>query len=398
MLDQNVAKVLFCGICISPNFTHAEYLQESFFDYSDNNSYDSRGLPLRDMEYYRTPEEFSGYMSPKPEEVKLPEKIQLGLQATIDYLVNHNLDRVVATNSINVSNGELANTADALLNWQGAYTPEEMRSNFHLINLTQGNNSKSKFTGYYTPTILARLSANSEYHYPIYKSPLSEKRLLSRKQISSGGLENQGLEVAWTNDPVGLFYMQIQGSGELQFPNGEKKSLIFDGSNEKKFISIAKHMQTHTLFKGNPSRKNIKRWLDDHSYAMDEVLNVNPRYIYFKLHDSDIKTASGIPVVPGHTVAIDTDYIPFGSVILAEVPVTNDLGKVIRNEWRILFSQDRGNAIKGPARIDIYTGAGEAARKLANNITGFRQAYLLLNKSQYEQEVTAIDNEEENLN
>ena len=123
---------------------------------------------------------------------------------------------------------------------------------------------------------------------------------------------------------------------------------------------------------------------------MADILNINPRFIYFTLNKGVVKTASGMPVVPGHTVAVDTNYIPFGSVILAEVPVINRLGQVIGNEWRVLLSQDRGAAIKGPARMDIYTGAGESARKMANKLTGYGRAYLILYKPQYEQTLTAL--------
>jgi len=317
-------------------------------------------------------------------------KVRQGLQNAIDYLVRNNLNRTVAPRSVNVSNRQLADTANALMNWQGAYTPEAMKDNFYLMELSHGNRAKSKFTGYYTPTVSAKLFSDSEYRYPIYRSPMSSQRLLSRKQIAAGALANKGFEIAWTNDPVGLFYLHIQGSGVLQFPNGKRKSLKFDGSNEKPFRSIAHYMQQRRLISGNPSRSKIKQWLDGHPDAIEHILNINPRFIYFTMHEGEVKTASGMPVVTGHTVAVDTNYIPFGSVILAEVPIINSKGQVVGNEWRVLFSQDRGDAIKGPARMDIYTGAGESARKMANNLTGYGKAYLLLNKPQYEQTLTAL--------
>lgn len=430
MLDQHVAKILLCGICISPFSSHADYLEgsvdnamyDSYFPYEEFG--DSKYASVEDdlynypFEYeteasqtvlasYMAP--FSGYddsyqenefIQPMPLQPVQPiqpirpikkhdQKIRLGLQTAIDYLVGHNLDRTVAPKTVNVSNRELADTANALINWQNEFTPEAMENDFYLVDLTKESNAKSKFTGYYTPTLSAQLFPDSRYRYPIYKSPMSHQRSLSRAEISSGALANKGLEVAWTDDPVGLFYMQIQGSGVLQLPNGEKKSLKFDGSNGKKFNSIARYMQNQGLLNGNLSRTNIKKWLDANPYAMKEIFNVNPRYIYFKLNDGVVKTASGMPVIPGHTVAVDTDYIPFGSVVLAEVPILDGIGKVIGNEWRILFSQDRGNAIKGPARMDIYTGAGEAARKLANGLTGYGRAYLLITRPQNKQMITA---------
>jgi membrane-bound lytic murein transglycosylase A len=85
---------------------------------------------------------------------------------------------------------------------------------------------------------------------------------------------------------------------------------------------------------------------------------------------------------------VDTNYIPFGAVILAEMPIINSQGQVTGNKWQLLFPQDRGDAIKGPARMDIYTGIGEAARATANSLTGYGRAYLLLSKPQRDHAIT----------
>lgn len=398
MYNQHVAKILFCGMCITPFSNYADFLPSEFggFKYAtaehndfNNNPSDVSGIPLNVLDIYMTSNDRNKFVRKNQLTIPQTKKVQLGLKSAINYLRNNNLNRRVVTNSINVSHRELANTASELMRWQGTYSPEAMRSRFKLMDLSQKSKVKSKFTGYYTPTISAQLYSNSEYRYPIYKSPMSNKRFLSRKQIAEGALANQGLEIAWTNDPVGLFYMHIQGSGVLQLSNGERKSLKFNGSNEKRFQSVARYMQNRGLINGNPSRSKIKQWLDRHPHSMTNILNINPRFIYFTLNKGAVKTASGIPVLAGHTVAVDTDYIPFGSVILAEVPITSSVGQIIGREWRLLFPQDRGNAIKGPARMDIYTGAGETARKMANNLTGYGKAYLLLNKSKYEQTLTA---------
>lgn len=398
MLNKQVAKVFFCGMCVAPFSNYADFLPYEFsgskyaaaeHDDFNNDFLDNNEMSLSLLDNYLAPKEPHQNDRAGLLRGKQTKKVRLGLQKSIDYLVRNNLNRTVASNTINVSNRRLADTASALMNWQGAYTPNAMKQNFNLMVLTQKNKSKSKFTGYYTPTISAKLRPDSEFRFPIYKSPMSKQRFLSREQITAGALANKGLEVAWTNDPVGLFYLHIQGSGVLKLPNGERKALKFDGSNEKSFRSIARHMQKRRLLNGNPSRTKIKQWLDSHPYAMEDILNVNPRFIYFTLNNGAVKTASGMPVVPGHTVAVDTNYIPFGSVILAEVPITNSVGRVIGKEWRVLFSQDRGAAIKGPARMDIYTGAGETARKMANKLTGYGKAYLLLNKPKYERTYSA---------
>ncbi len=402
MLDQHVAKILFCGVCIIPLFSHADYMTNKFDSETDFLVREFAGAAFKyttaeqdtsynDLSNINEPPIYSNnYNRYDKKSIKQSKKVRTGLKNAIDYLKRNNLNRTVAPYSINVSNRQLAETASALMNWQGGYSPEAMKNNFYLMELRHGNKSKSKFTGYYTPTVSAQLYPDAEYRFPIYRSPMSNKRFLSRKQIANGGLANKGLEIAWTNDPVGLFYLHIQGSGVLEFPNGQRKTLKYDGSNEKPFHSIARYMKNKRLISGNPSRNKIKKWLDRHPHERDNILNINPRFIYFTLNNGDVKTASGMPIVPGHTVAVDTKYIPFGSVILAEVPVTNIYGKEVDTEWRVLFSQDRGHAIKGPARMDIYTGAGESARQMANHLTGYGKAYLLLNKPGYERTLSAF--------
>ena len=103
---------------------------------------------------------------------------------------------------------------------------------------------------------------DGEFRYPIYRSPMAAQlRLLSRETISQGALNNRGLEIAWTNDPIGLFYLQIQGSGILEFDNGQRVNLSYAGSNEKPFKSLAKYMQSMGYLNGNLGRQAIQDWL-----------------------------------------------------------------------------------------------------------------------------------------
>lgn len=390
MFSKHITKIIFCSliIVISPsnNPIHASYLDAEFVGFSF--SEDHFSPQIKTNYEANNQKEFFNFLGANPHQPQVtketPEKVRLGLQYTLKYLARNNSNRTVAPYGVKVKNRQLTNTAKALANWQGEFTPIALKNNFHLMELKKRNGVTSQFTGYYTPVISAKLHRDHEYRYPIYRSPIATPYRLSREQISAGALANKGLEIAWTNDPVGLFYVHIQGSGVLKLPNGERKALKFDGSNEKPFRSIAKYMQKKGLLRGNPSRNFIKQWLVKHPHAMQEIFNTNPRFIYFTLNDGDVLTASGVPVISGHTVAVDTKYIPFGAVILAEVPLINNIGQAVGSEWRILFSQDRGNAIKGPARIDIYTGVGESARKMANNLTGYGKTYLLLNKSQFE--------------
>ncbi len=385
MSNQQLLKLLLCGACLTLFPGHADHISPS----ADRYGYQTLSLEsLGDTKNYQSTSSNFSDNNIEHEAIR-PWQIRLGLKSAISYLKRSNPNKTVARKGVNVTNQELADTANILLDWYGDYTPEAMREYFYLQRLYRGNLDKSKFTGYYTPIISAQLHPDDEYRYPIYRSPGFAKSRLSRAEIAAGALMNQGLEVAWTNDPIGLFYIHIQGSGILKLPNGKKMSLKFDGSNNKPYKSIATYMKNKGLIASNPSRDEVKKWLDNHPEKMDKVFNINPRFIYFTLNEKNTITASGTPIITGHTVAVDTNYIPFGAVILAEVPIINSRGQAVGNEWRLLFPQDRGNAITGPARMDIYTGIGEAAREKANSLTGYGRAYLLLNKPLFD-DATAV--------
>lgn len=312
----------------------------------------------------------------------MPGQLRNSLNQVAHYLRSQNPNQLVARQGANIPNHALSDTLNRLLNWNGGLTPQDLQNQFELIPLAGYDQPNTKFTGYYTPIIQASDQPSDAYRYPIYRSPMAGNlRLLSRNMISQGSLQNKGLEIAWTNDPIGLFYMQIQGSGILEYQNSHRQNLSFGGSNEKPFRSMAKHMRQMGYLQGNLGRDAIQNWLSANPRYLQAVMNSNPRYVFFKPSNSVLLTASGLPIVPGLSVAVDTDFIPFGSVLLAEVPIKNTKGQSLGSEWKILLPHDRGIAIKGPARMDIYTGKGESARVVANRLTGIGKAFLLNNKS-----------------
>jgi membrane-bound lytic murein transglycosylase A len=160
------------------------------------------------------------------------------------------------------------------------------------------------------------------------------------------------------------------------------RELHFAGKTPAKFVRVSRYMQQQGYIK-RPADKEVRRWLEKNPRQLNRVLSVNPRFVFFSMEQrsSTRKTASGQPLIAGHTVAVDTQHIPFGSVLLAEVPIRNSYGKVTRREWRLLFPQDRGGAIKGTKRLDLYTGKGSRAKRLTRAVTGMGRAYLLVNKS-----------------
>ncbi|RVU84547.1 hypothetical protein EOL70_09805 [Leucothrix sargassi] len=389
MIRQNSVKVVFAlmssfatsaALCASPQLED-DHVISSVARYS-NASFGANDYAMPEMD-----EPYSPVRIPQ-KQASMDRDLRNGLHRTMRFLKKKNPNQVVAPKGLNVPNRALTNTINSLLRWNGAIAPDALKSDFKLVPLSNRGTDASKFTGYYTPIIEASHHRTETFRYPIYRSPMSGKlRLLERKAITNGALKNKGFEIAWTNDPVGYFYMQIQGSGILEYTNGHRVSLTFDGSNEKPFVKISQYMTRKGYIGANQGREAIQNWLYANPHRLDYILNQNPRFIYFKKTNKEFLTASGLPLVKGHSIAVDTDYTPFGSVVLAEVPIINSKGQTLGTEWKLLLPKDRGIDIKGPARIDIYTGKGEQARLTANRLTGHHKAYVLVKKDapQYSQ-------------
>ena len=246
-----------------------------------------------------------------------------GLSNQIQYLKKFPGYRRFADKGLNLSGNQLLSTAKGILSWLDSQ--EASTDHFEWVKMSNYTD-KAKFTGYYTPEVSATKNRTALYRFPVYRKPKDLRRTLSRGEIDKGALENSGYEIAWVKDPVDLFYIHMQGSGVLIFDDGERKTLHYAGSNGFKFKSIARYMQQRGYLNGDLSRRAITAWFKQHPDTLGEVFARNPRYVFFNLGDGMATTASGMKLVPGHTVAVDTSFIPFGAVLLAEVPRINALG------------------------------------------------------------------------
>lgn len=303
-----------------------------------------------------------------------------GLREQIRYLNRENPRKKVARGWANVSNAALLETARALLSHENGNSVKSFRQSFSMYEVSSPKRADhGHFTGYFTPEIQIQHYRDHHYRYPVYGPPRGGTRL-SRSQIDNGALSNKGLEIAWTNDPVNLYFAQVQGSAIARYPDGSSRYLNYAGNNGHSYQEISYYLKSRGYINGGLSNENIRRWLHEHPGRIKEILHRNPRYIFFELTDDQTRTATGTAIIPGHTVAVDDRYIPLGSVLLAEIPRIDHRGKRTGSDWRMLFAQDRGDAIKGPGRLDLYTGSGRAAEQRTYQLTGEHKTYLLVRK------------------
>lgn len=261
--------------------------------------------------------------------------------------------------------------------WQAlcalAQTGPEPRTFFELFfrPVLIGNGQPALFTGYFEPELSGSLRPDARYRFPVYRMP-SEARdasvWLSRREIlSSHVMAGRGLEIAWVDDPVELFFLQIQGSGRIRLPDGRMIRVGYAGSNGHPYRSVgAELVRRGTYTAHQVSAQVIKSWVRRNPAAGRELLLHNPSYVFFRRIDEVPPSrgplgAMNRSVSPGRTIAVDPDYVPLGAPVWIEKEGESPI-------YRLMVAQDTGSAIKGPQRADIFLGTGDEAGRRAGRL------------------------------
>ncbi len=320
----------------------------------------------------------------------------------------------VTLEGLNLTIGDLRNSLDAFLKLvRQNLEPDEfnlrIKENFTLYKAGQGRNKKFLFTGYYTPVIPASPVQTDEYIYPIYRLPDDSPELnfvsltpsensnneprpnwkdYTREQIDRHGiLKNQRLEIAWLKDDLERFFLHIQGSAFLRFPNGKLQSVGYAGANNYDYQGIGKLMVRDGLLrdKGQQSMQGIKKYLRNHPEKIPLYLYQNKRYIFFSYNDTGPRGSGGGTLVGGRSMATDKSIYPAGGLALIFVrkPVLNQDNKITgwKRTFRFVVDQDTGSDIKGPGRADLFFGIGLRPGIMAGNFKEWGEVYYLIKKN-----------------
>src|SRR6185436_10324117 len=195
----------------------------------------------------------------------------------------------------------------------------------------------------------------------------------SRAEID-GGKVAQAPVLAWVEDAVGLFFLQVQGSGVLTFPDGSRRTIGFAASNGLPYVSIGRVLvERGELTLDQASMPGIRRWIETHPGEGDRLLQSNPRYVFFRQLDGPPVGSLGVPVTGGRTIATDPAVFPPGALAFVHVPALGPSGALSR----LVFNQDAGAAIRGNGRVDVYFGAGPEAENTAGRLRSPGELYFL---------------------
>ncbi|TCP61140.1 membrane-bound lytic murein transglycosylase A [Rhodovulum bhavnagarense] len=234
-----------------------------------------------------------------------------------------------------------------------------------------GGQEPALFTGYYEPELQGARTPDARFRYPIYRKPPeigAGVRWHSRRDIEEQRLlEGRGLEIAWLEDPVDVFFLQVQGSGRIRLRDGHSIRVGYGGKNGHEYRSVGQELVRRGIYRPHQvSADVIRSWVRRNPQEGRELLHHNPSFVFFRIVD-DVPEDRGPlgamnrSITAMRTVAIDPGFTPLGAPVWIEKGGRAPL-------HRLMVAQDTGSAIKGPQRADIFYGTGAGAGRAAGTV------------------------------
>jgi membrane-bound lytic murein transglycosylase A len=275
---------------------------------------------------------------------------------------------------------------------------------FQVVN--PDGSSEGLITGYYEPLLQGSRRPSERYRHPLYAVPddllvidlgdvypelksmrlrgrLEGRRVVpyyDREQIENGKAPVRGREIAWVDDAIDLFFLQIQGSGRIQLEDGKMLRVGYADQNGHPYRSIGRWLVEHgELPLERASMQGIKAWARQNQERLIELLHHNARYVFFRELPGDLRGplgALGVPLTAERSVAVDPRFVPLGAPVYVATTWPNSTKPLNR----MMLAQDTGGAIQGAVRADFFWGYGpDAAREAGRMKQSLRMWALLPN-------------------
>jgi membrane-bound lytic murein transglycosylase A len=283
--------------------------------------------------------------------------------------------------------------------------------NFRPLHITKLGDSAGFLTGYYEPIVEGSRFPTGIFKVPLYRRPpdlvpplhsagpsfpnkgQSLRRTSSgalvpyydRGEILDGALDGQHLEICWIKNQMDALVIQIQGSARVRLEDGAMLRINYDAHNGYPFVPVGRILiERNIIPREEMSLERIREWMRADPQSAEEVLRQNRSFVFSRIvglsddrqpvgaqgppHDREAVGAQGIPLTPGRSIAVDNSLHVYGTpfFIHADLPLPGEKRSV--NFDRLMIAQDTGSAIVGPARADIFWGAGDRAGQLAGRV------------------------------
>jgi membrane-bound lytic murein transglycosylase A len=281
--------------------------------------------------------------------------------------------------------------------------------NFRPVSIAKIGESKGLLTGYFEPVVDGSRFPSPEFSIPLYRRPpdllvagramgkadIPNRAVINRRNaqnelvpyydraaIENGALDGQHLEICWLKDPFEALSIQIQGSARVRLEDGTMLRVNYDAHNGHPYAAVGRILiEQYGIPPEQMSMERIRQWMLANPELAAKVRQANASFVFFRItglsDQGEAVGAQGVPLSPGRSIAVDKLHVygtPF--FIQADLPIDSD--KPSTRFRRLMIAQDTGSAINGPARADLYWGAGDAAGRIAGRIRQQGQFVMLL--------------------
>lgn len=268
-------------------------------------------------------------------------------------------------------------------------------------------------TGYYEPILDGSRTQTDVYNVPVYRRPsnlfvrgftqdspslpnkgqvfrkIGRRKLVpyyDRAEIEDGAIAGRGLEICWLKNQTDLLFAQIQGSARIRLEDGSTVRINYDAHNGYPYTAVGRVLIDRGIIpKEEMSMQRIREWMEQNPDGAKDVRRQNRSYTFFrevKLADKDEAVgAQGVPLTPGRSIAVDKSLHVYGTpfFIEGELPIESERARTPFH--RLMIAQDTGSAIVGPARADLYFGAGADAGRVSGRLRHNMHFVMLVPKS-----------------
>jgi membrane-bound lytic murein transglycosylase A len=308
---------------------------------------------------------------------------------------------------------EPCRAAKALDVSDGARARAFFETHFLPLQISRLGEDAGFVTGYYEPVIEGSRTQTDVYNVPVYRRPsnlfvrgfkqdasslpnkgqvfrkIGRRKLVpyyDRAEIEGGAIAGRGLEISWLKDQTDLLFAQIQGSARIHFEDNSTIRINYDAHNGYPYTAVGRVLIDRGIIpKEQMSMQRIREWLDQNPEGASELRRQNRSYVFFRevnLSEKDEAVgAQGVPLTPGRSIAVDKSLHVYGTpfFIEGELPIESEQSKTPFR--RLMIAQDTGSAIVGPARADLYFGAGADAGRVSGRLRHNMRFVILVPKS-----------------
>src|SRR5712672_2291332 len=315
--------------------------------------------------------------------------------------------------ALGISLRDPCRAAKALDISDGAKARAFFEQHFLPLRISRLGEGEGFVTGYYEPVLDGSRTQTDVYNVPVYRRPsnlfvrgvkqsasglpnkgevfrkIGRRKLVpyyDRAEIEDGVIAGRGLEICWLKDQTDLLFSQIQGSARVNLDDGSTVRINYDAHNGYPYTPVGRILiERNIIPKDQMSMQKIREWMEANPDGARELRRQNKSYVFFRevqLSDKDEAVgAQGVPLTPGRSIAVDKSLHVYGTpfFIEGELPIDSEQSKTPFH--RLMIAQDTGSAIVGPARADLYFGAGVDAGKVAGRLKHNMRFVVLVPKS-----------------